>query len=256
MRLLLSIFVLAIFTTDSPAQNAFEKGKKYYEMRAVGADSFRADPININKAISEFDTALKNGTNPEMAAAYLLRSYYFKGMFTEQSDDQKKEIFEKGRSLGEKMIKKYPKSVPIKFWYGANLGRWANVYGFVKSATNGIASTLRKVSKDIIKLDPEYQGGGGYRILAQVHYYSPNIPVLLGWPSDDKAMKLVKKALNIAPDYPSNRMLYAELLMEFDRNSEAEKELREILDMEVRPDYKVEDLFVKHRCRMLLQNNF
>lgn len=238
------------------AQNPYERGKAFYEQRHAHADSFRAEAANINKAIAAFEQSLDQNIMPEEAAAYLLRSYYFKGMFTDISEEQQKKVYEQGRILGEKMMDEYPRSVPIKFWYGANIGRWAKVHGFVKAATNGIAQKLREVCKEIIQLKPSYEGGGGYRILAQVHFHSPRIPILMGWPSDKKAMELIKKALDIAPDHPTNRMLYAQILLEFDRKKEAQEHLQYIINRDIRETHVVEDHYLKHRSRQLLQEHF
>jgi tetratricopeptide (TPR) repeat protein len=248
-------FSLVLFS-ESAGQNIFENGKTYYKQRDVNADSFRADPEMINKAINAFEKSLDQNINPEESASYLLQAYYFKGMFTGMPEEEQKEIYEKGRSLGEKMMDKFPNSVPIKFWYSANIGRWAKVHGFLKAATSGVAKKLRRVCKDIIELDRDYQGGGGYRILAQVHYHAPNIPILMGWPSDEKALELIENAMEIAPDHPTNRMLYAEILLEFDRDEEAKKQLQFILDMEPRPTHTVEDQYLKHRSRLLFDQYF
>lgn len=255
-RWMLFTLFLAATAGDSTAQNAFQRGQQLYQERAAQADSFRAQPANINKAIDAFQTALNNNTNAQEAAAYLLQSYYFKGMYTGQSTEEQKKIYDNGVRMGEKMMARFPKSVPIKFWYGANIGRWADAHGFVKAATSGVAKKLRRVCKKIIDLNPQYQGGGGYRILAQVHFYSPNIPLVMGWPSDDKALELVEKAMNIAPNHPTNRMLYAQILLEFDRDKEAKKHLQYILDMQPRPSHTVEDKYVKHRSRQMLKNEF
>jgi tetratricopeptide (TPR) repeat protein len=256
MQWMLCTLILAATAGDSAAQNAFEKGKQLYQQRAAQADSFRANPAHINKAIEAFQTALDQDINPEESATYLLQSYYFKAMYTGQSTEQQKKIYDKGFTMGEKMMERFPNSAPIKFWYGANVGRWADVHGFVQAATNGIAKKLRRVCKKIIDLDPQYQGGGGYRILAQVHFYSPSIPLVMGWPSDDKALELVEKAMNVAPDHPTNRMLYAEILLEFDRDEQAKEHLQYILDMEPRSTHPVEDKYVKHRSRQMLSNQF
>lgn len=255
-RLLVWGLFLLIPLTELAAQNTFEHGKQLYEQRAAGADSFRADPANINKAIEAFNEALEQDINPKESAAYLLQSYYFKGMFTGLSKNQQKDIFDRGRTLGEEMMERFPDSVPIKFWYGANLGRWADVHGFVRAATSGTAKKLRRVCEDIIELDPEYQGGGGYRILAQVHFHAPSIPLVMGWPSDDKALELAEKAMEISPDHPANPMLYAQILLEVAQREEAEKQLRHILDMELRETHIVEDRYIKHRSRQLLEEHF
>ena len=252
---LLGLLVLQPFSI-ALAQNAFEKGRAFFEQRARESETHQAQPEYINQAIDAFEQAIAEEVEIQKSAEYLLRAYYFKGMFTGLPKDAQKEIYDKGRDLGEKMTEKYPDSVPVKFWYAANLGRWAKVFGFVNAATNGIAGKVRQLSKQIIKLDPAYQGGGGYRILAQVNFYSPNIPLLMGWPSDKKALNLIEKALEIAPDHPTNRMLYAQLLLEFDRGQDAKKELQGILDLEPRPDYLIEDRYVQYRSRQLLEEKF
>jgi len=256
IRYTLCGFILAMLHGHAVAQNPYEQGLKYYKLRSAHADSFRADSGNINKAIEAFQTALDQNIQPEQSVAYLLQSYYFKAMYTGMSKEQQKAIYDKGFSLGERMMERFPKSVPIKFWYGANVGRWADVHGFVQAATNGIAKKLRQVCKDIIKLDPTYQGGGGYRILAQVHFHSPNIPLIMGWPSDDRALELVEKAMEVAPDHPTNRMLYAQILLEFNRDEEARKQLEYILDAEPRSTHLVEDRYLKYRSRKILREEF
>ncbi|MDZ7690755.1 MAG: hypothetical protein U5K69_06410 [Balneolaceae bacterium] len=164
-------FCLVQFS-DLQAQNSFEKGLEWYQQRSAEADSFRAQPKYINNAISAFEQALENEINTEQTVEYLLRAYYFKGMYVGLTTDQQKDIYDKGKDLGERMMERFPKSAAIKFWYGANTGRWADVHGFMAAATNGIAKKLRNVCQDIIELNSTYQGGGGYRILAQVHFHS------------------------------------------------------------------------------------
>lgn len=236
--------------------NSFQEGMKWYEQRAAEADSFRADPKYINNAIEAFENAYDEGHNSAQTGLLLLKSYYFKGMFLGLEEGQQKDIYDKGRDLGEKLVDRYPDAVEIKFWYAANLGRWAKVHGFMAAATSGVAKKVRRLGEEIIELDKQYQGGGGYRILAQAHFHSPKIPILMGWPSDEKALELVKKAMNIAPEHPTNRLLYSEILISFDRKQEARRHLEHIMDMEPRPDFLIPDRYVKYRARQLLQQNF
>lgn len=247
---------LTIPFSDTIGQSIFDRGERFYHQRDANANSFKANPTNINRAIDLFESALDQNIKPEESAAYLLRSYYFKGMFTGLSEDQQKDVYEKGRNLGEKMIDRYPDSVPIKFWYAANIGRWADVHSFARAATSGISKKLRRICKDIIDTNPKYQDGGGYRILAQVHFYSPNIPIVMSWPSKDKALELVEKALEIAPENPTNKMLYANILLEFDRKEKAKELLHEIRRMTPRDSHKVEDHYVQYRSQKLFEEHF
>lgn len=249
------VFIFAPIYSQAQ-NNPFKEGMKWYEQRSAKADSFLAEPEYINKAIDAFEKAYEQDVNRKQAGLYLLKSYYFKGMFLGLDNNRQKEVFDKGRDLGEKLEERYSDMVEIKFWYAANLGRWAKVYGFVAAATSGVAKKVRRLSEEIIELDKQYQGGGGYRILAQVHFRSPKIPLLMGWPSDKKALELAKKAMEIEPAHPSNRLLYAELLMNFDRKQEARKHLEFILKMEPRPDHLIPDRFIKHKTEELLNSSF
>lgn len=237
-------------------QSSFEEGKKWYDQRAAEADSFRADPQYIENAIDAFEKVLQEDGAHEQASLYLLKSYYFKGMYLGLEREEQKKVYDKGRDLGDKAENRFPESVEIKFWYGANLGRWAKVHGFVASATSGVAKTLRSLSEEIISLDEKYQGGGGYRILAQVHFHSPKIPILMGWPSDKKAKELIEKAMNISPEHPTNRLLYAEILISFDRAEEARKHLDYLLQKEPRPETVIPDRYVRYRAGELLKNHY
>ena len=100
----------------------------------------------------------------------------------------KKKIFNKGKALGEKYIQKYPNSVQFRYWYLVNLGSWAQVYGILTAAREGVADQMKTHSEKIIALDPNYQDGGGYFMLGAVHYKSPYIPFLLSWPDNDDAI--------------------------------------------------------------------
>jgi hypothetical protein len=51
-------------------------------------------------------------------------------------------------------------------------------------------------------------------------------------------------------------MLYAQILLEFDRRDEAKKQLRHILDIEPRPTHIVEDQYLKYRSLELLKEHF
>lgn len=253
------LFLAAWLLTPSLSeaqQSPFERGMEWYEQRTVESDSFRAQPKYINNAIDAFEQALQKNDQQEKASLYLLKSYYFKGMYIGLEKGEQKKVYDKGRDLGDKAEEQFPESAEIKFWYGANLGRWAKVHGFIASATSGVAKTLRKLCEEIISLDKEYQGGGGYRILAQVHFHSPKIPLVMGWPSDDKALELVEKAMDISPEHPTNRMLYAEILIDFDRHDEARKHLEYILTLEPRASAEVPDRYVKHRAEELLKKHF
>ncbi|MDZ7690754.1 MAG: tetratricopeptide repeat protein [Balneolaceae bacterium] len=78
----------------------------------------------------------------------------------------------------------------------------------------------------------------------------------MGWPSDEKALELVEKAVEIAPQHPTNLLLHAQLLLEFNRSEEARTQLETILSLDPRPDFLVEDRYVQHRAQELMNSAF
>ena len=141
---------------------SFEKGIKSYNARAENAVGLKAQAGPINYAIKEFIKVQNNPEEELESGIYLLRCYYYKGKFVAESDEQKKTVFNDGKALGERLIESYPESAPARYWYLVNLGSWAEVYGILSAAKEGVADLMRDHSNKIIQLDPEYSNGGGY----------------------------------------------------------------------------------------------
>ena len=193
IRLLIVFYVL---TLNIFAQSNLDKGIEYYNRRHENCIEDKADPVYISKAISFFESCLNDQKTKVVASLYLLKSYYFKAKFTESDKEKKKEILKKGKALGQDLIEKYPESVDYIYWYLVNLGSWAEVYGVLSAAREGVADKMRTYSKKIIEMDPNYEDGAGYFMLGAVHYKSPYIPFLLSWASNSDAIKWLELAYN------------------------------------------------------------
>ena len=178
------------------AQSDLENGIRFYNLRHQGCVEDKADPEHIIQAISYFEKAITNQAEFEEASLYLLKSYYFRAKFAEHNKKIKKELLKKGKDLGQELVDKFPKSVKYRYWYLVNLGSWAEVYGILAAAREGVADQMRSHSKRIIEIDSEYEHGAGYFMLGAVHYKSPYIPFILSWPNNNKAIKWLEKSYN------------------------------------------------------------
>ena len=138
------------------AQSDMELGITAYNKRAEGSTGATAQRGPIDEAINYFGKAAKSPENELDAGIYLLHSYYFKGKFVLKDENSQKETFNKGKALAEKLIKKYPDSGALRYWYLVNLGSWAEVYGIITAAREGVADIMRTQSLKIIELDPNY----------------------------------------------------------------------------------------------------
>ena len=213
------------------ANAGMNEGIIYYEDRQEGAKGTLASTENIDKAIEQFSAALLSPNSEKNAALYLLKSYYYKAEFAIQDKDEKKKIFNEGKALGEKYIEKFPNSVEFRYWYLVNLGSWAQVYGILTAAREGVSDLMRTHSEKIIELDPEYQNGGGYFMLGAVHFKSPYIPFLLSWPDNDDAIKYLQLSVNTGNAEMNQKNFLAQALSKDGQDKKARALLEEVLNL-------------------------
>ena len=222
-------------------QGDLEKGIEFYNNRQEGSTKSLAVITPINNAIRSLKLALNNPSTEAEAALYLMKSYFFRGKYVHKESDNKKTDFNNGKNLGEKYIDEYPNSASFRFWYLVNLGSWAEEYGVITAAREGVADLMREHSKKIISLDPEYENGGGFFMLGVVHYKSPYIPFILSWPDNDKAISYLSKSISIGDQIPNQKVYLAQALYKDGRKIEAVKLLKEVANMEPSEDDVVRD---------------
>ena len=236
------------------ANAGMNEGIEYYEKRQEGSKGTLASNENIDKAIEQFSAALLSPNSEKDAALYLLKSYYYKAEFAVQNRNEKKKIFNEGKALGEKYIEKYPTSAEFRYWYLVNLGSWAQVYGILTAAREGVSDLMRTNSKIIIELDPEYQNGGGYFMLGAVHFKSPYIPFLLSWPDNDDAIKYLQLSVDTGNAEMNQKNYLAQALSKDGRDKKARALLEEVLNTEPSTTTLVEDLDDIEEARQLLED--
>ena len=135
-----------------------------------------------------------------------------------------------------------------------NLGSWAEEYGVISAAREGVADLMRKHSKKIISLDPEFENGGGYFMLGVVHYKSPYIPFILSWPDNDKAISYLSKSINIGEAIPNQKVYFAQALYKDGKKNEAIKLLEEVANMQPSTDERVRDWDQIDTAKQLLKD--
>ncbi len=252
IRFLLIIFCLSMMIASANA--GMNEGIEYYEKRQEGSKGTLASNENIDKAIEHFSAALLSPNSEKDAALYLLKSYYYKAEFAVQNRNEKKKIFNEGKALGEKYIEKYPTSAEFRYWYLVNLGSWAQVYGILTAAREGVSDLMRTHSEKIIELDPEYQNGGGYFMLGAVHFKSPYIPFLLSWPDNDDAIKYLQLSVDTGNAEMNQKNYLARALSKDGQDKKARALLEEVLKTKPSTATLVEDLDDIKEARQLLED--
>ena len=231
---------------------SFEKGVELYDLRSEQSVGLKANPVYIDSAISSFLKA-KNIKSYELEASiYLLKCFYFKGKYVFDNQEEKKNIFNKGKELGESLIRSYPKSPGAYYWYLVNLGSWSEEYGIIAAAREGAADIMFKYSNKIIELDKNYADGGGYFLLGAAHFKAPYIPFILSWPNNKEAIKYLKKATETGEETASQTVYLAQAFFKNKDKDRAINLLNNLLKKEKSPDRLIDDLEQHQKAKNLL----
>lgn len=250
-----------------------EEADVRFALRAVGAKDGVADRAEADAAIDLYRKAVAAAPDDIEVLAKLLRALHFRGAYTGAGIEEKKQIFEEGRRLGQDAvdrIDKGAKSTPgltriealrkirgaplLYLWTAGHWGEWALVRGKFAAARSGIASRLRDLAQSVIDIDPVFEDAAGYRILGRLHAEAPRIPFITGWVSHDKGVQFLRRAYEIAPNHPVTWYFLAEAILDHDpsKADEAKRLLEKCASTPPRPDTVLEDSHYARMARKLL----
>ena len=254
MRIAVQGFMLVLFiVTCLSAQSLIQKADSLYDLRGenFNKETLLADSTNINKAIELYKKAIETNTEAKKEEAIwkLMRAYYYKGKYTTNDSELKKTIYDMGKNLGEKNLEVFPESKGINLFSAIVWGVWGEEYGILKAARKGVAGKIKDRCEKVLEIDPLFDEAGAYRVLGRVHFKAPKIPFILGWPSKDKAVELLQKAHEVAPENLTTKQFLAEALYEKDKKEEAIKLMKEILSDNEVVEGVAEDAVIKKEVK-------
>lgn len=229
MKMLITILMIVAATSLAFAQGKDEliqKGDELWLNRSESMDS-------VNKAIELWQKAAQLEPKDAEPSYKVAMGYYYLGRFTDDKQ-RKMELFTKGKEWGEEAVKRNPQSAGAHYWLAANLGKWAQAHGVMKSlkSKGEIESNLLEVKQ----IDPTYYYGGADRILGRMYY---ELPKILGG-GKKKAEEHLRASLKIAPDYSMTLVFLAELLADSGRKDEAKTVLQKLMGSQAMPGFERE----------------
>lgn len=267
----------AYFPSSGSPNPLVAEGDRLYPRRQEGRIGLKASVGPINQAISAYERAIEA---PDLVDGRwkLARALYFKGVYCGLDPDQSKAVFVKARRVSEDAIgilnrsledkgvkglldltpdllagklKDRTDAAPTYFWAAASWGQWALAQGKVEAAKTGAADKIREYALTVIALDPEFEDGGGYRILGRLNDEAPWIPFITGWVSRDEALRSLRLAVQIEPRSIANRHYLAEVLAKGNESEKAEAvKLEESILLESpSPMHLIEDLNVQELAK-------
>lgn len=249
--------------------------------RAEGAAGGTASDASARATVATARAAVAASPASLPARWRLMRSLYFLGEHATQGDAAKKAVFEEGKKVGEETLallrseagaaagKDLSKATPVDLvprlagrpdvapaflWAAVNWGKWALVFGKTAAARQGAAAKIRDFASAVVKLDPAFDEGGGYRVLGRLHHQTPSIPFITGWASRAEALASLRRAVEAGPRNFVNRLYLAEAMWDYekDRRPEARRILESLLADTPSPALAVEDARAQEDARALL----
>ncbi len=258
--------------TPLPA-SAVEVADARFDLRAVGAIEDVADPAEVDAAIELFRNAVAASPEDMEILGKLIRALHFRGAHTGASLEEKKRIFDEGRMLGQSAVDRIEKDarkapgmtriealrkingLPLLYlWTAAHWGESALMRGKFAAAKSGIAGKVRDLAQAVVDVDPAFEDAAGYRVLGRLHSEAPKIPLVTGWVSHDKGLKLLRQAYEVNPNLPMNLFFLGEAILDHDpeKTEEARRLLEQCATETPRPRALVEDIYYAHLARKRL----
>jgi tetratricopeptide (TPR) repeat protein len=245
------------------ADQALARGDQHWALRAAGAQGAVARTEPVDAALAAYREAAAAAPQDLTRLARLLRALHYRGSFCGLGRLERRAAFEEGRDRAQAAVVRLEATVVrgasgalrlerlratdgaalIHFWAAVHWGEWSLARGQLAAAREGAGGKIRDLAQTVIDLDPALERGGGYRVLGRLHDQAPRIPLLTGWVSRRRAVELLQRALEHAPDEPMSLLFLGEALLDHvpARRDEALRLLRAAAEAPPRPGSRVED---------------
>lgn len=238
-RFILSIFFLFLTTLLFPSdvKELISKGDELYAQRESIEKAKEAQKL--------YEEAIKLDPKNYEAHWKLAKTIYFIG---QRSPEEKKvSIFEKGVEIAKKAVALEPNKPEGHFWLGVLYGVYGEARGVMKSLF--LVDDIKEEMNITLKLDPNIEGGGPYRLLGRMYYKLPGI----AGGSKDKSLEYLLKAKEICPSNALTRIYLADTFLAMKKKEEAKKELKEVIEMEPDPRWIPETKELKKEAKEKLE---
>ncbi len=136
---------------------------------------------------------------------------------------QREQIANEGIAACRQLVVREPKSVPGNYYLGMNLAQLA------RTKSLGALKIVREMESEfqlVLALDSHFDFAGADRNLGLLYRDCPGWPTSIG--SRKKAAQNLQHAVELAPEYPENRLNLAESQVEWGEKKNAAEELKKI----------------------------
>jgi tetratricopeptide (TPR) repeat protein len=207
----------------------------------------RTDPAAVRSAITEWEkAAAADPKNLEVLVKLTRGTYFLADAYLRGNQKEYLEAMDKAVKWGEKAmvaaspefeakmrdgakipeaVKLVPKAgVPAMYWYASALGKWAKMKGF--AVLLGQKDNVKAAMDRCLELDPTFYHGGPHRYFGAFYAAAP----AFAGGDLEKSKVHFNKSLEIEPNFPGTKVLWAQELAVKEQDEETfEKLLNEVL---------------------------
>jgi tetratricopeptide (TPR) repeat protein len=232
-----------LFAVGAPAQTPAAQSQGAQDPDALYADRERLTSALAAAAVWEKRLAA-NGRDFE-AAWKLSRAGYWLGGHVEAAE--RRAQYERGIEAGRQAAAIEPRRPEGHFWTAANMGAMAESFGI--RAGLKYRGPVKRELETVLALDRSFQQGSADRALGRWYL---RVPGLFGG-SKTKSVEHLQRSLNYDPGSAASHFFLAETYLEMDRDEDARRELRLVLDAPLDPEWVPETNEFKAKAAALLK---
>ena len=236
---------------SGPASPTPEEEAALISEAVAKADALFLERSDFSK-LSEMVDVLRKVRNPDKRNFEVewrfSRASYYRGRFASDGELQDR-AWEDGLRAGRVASKLEPNRPEGFYWAGANLGEQS-----IKSpVTTGIKAVpeIRETMNRVIAIDPRFEGGAAYDVLAQIEL----ITGLIGG-KPEQAVEYLEKAVELGNQDPRTRLHLAEAYLAIGKVEESKKQLDFIYNLKPARGMEAEYEQVLAKAKRMRQKRF
>ncbi len=181
-------------------------------------------PARFREAYAESRVRYQHDTNDLETAWQFTRACFDLAQAATNNTDRAR-IADEGIAIGRRLIGRKPDLVQMHYYLGMNLGQLADTKRNL--AALRIVDEMEREFEAARKLDEHFDHAGPDRNLGLLYFEAPSF-ISIG--SRSKARQHLQRAVELAPDFPENRLNYLEALLKWGDRSEALRELKAVAE--------------------------
>lgn len=226
-----------------------KQGDGFYAMRNMIMPADKAI-ANINSAIDAYKIALESGSIKPVILVKYIDACDFKNRYLIKIQIQKITAYEALIKRFEPLGKNFSGKKEYNYVMAILWGRRGEITQNITDNSNkNVAEKIKFYGEALYKIDKSYKGYFACKLLGRVHFLSPNIPFVMGWPDKNKSKAYLEEVVKADPKNTEAKFFLADTLWALGDTKTARTMFREVINSVPRKNSRYYDLMSIKECK-------